>query len=329
MTNVVPGSGGREPHTLARIKEELPASLRHGPLQRAVSLEDYATAAMDVAGVARATARARGGLFNTVLVLVDPEGSGDVDERLRQRVSDHVDGVRMAGREHIVLAAEYVPLEVELEVCANPGFAGNVVRDRVLAELRPGSADRPGYFHPDRLSFGDVVRLGDLIAFVQDIPGVRSVRAVTFRPLGDTVGPPGARHHRARPDEGGAARRGPGLPRARNADSPHRRLRRRRPSGRRSASAASRTSAGASHGAAQHRILAVGGTLPDGTAWRMPTSEAVAAIRRGERFFIPHPVADTVDVEIGRTKEGHHYLRSAADGDLPNNLLSLPELPDE
>ncbi len=50
MTNVLPATGGREPHTLARTKEELPASLRHGPLQRAVALEDYATVAMDVAG---------------------------------------------------------------------------------------------------------------------------------------------------------------------------------------------------------------------------------------------------------------------------------------
>jgi len=283
---------------------------------------------MDVAGVARATARARGGLFNTVLVLVDPEGSGDLDEGLRRRVSDHVDAVRMAGREHMVLAAEYVPLEVELELCANPGFAGNVVRDRVLAELRPGSAERPGYFHPDRLSFGDVVRLGDLIAFVQDIPGVRSVRAVTFRPLGDTVGPQVrdiivlGRTKVARldadqdfPEHGTLTVRVAGFDVT--AEQPTIGFRRITHVSRRS------------HGAPQHRILAVGGTLPDGTAWRMPTSEAVAAIRRGERFFVDHPVGDTVDVEIGRTKEGHHYLRSVADSDLPNNLLSLPELPDE
>ena len=63
------------------------------------------------------------------------------------------------------------------------------MRDRVLAELRPGSSERPGWFHPDRLSFGDAVRLGDLLAFVQGIAGVRSVTATVFRPLGDTTGP--------------------------------------------------------------------------------------------------------------------------------------------
>jgi hypothetical protein len=59
----------------------------------------------------------------------------------------------------------------------------------VLAELRPGSDARPGWFHPDRLSFGDAVRLGGLLAFVQGIPGVRAVKARRFAPLGDTSGP--------------------------------------------------------------------------------------------------------------------------------------------
>ena len=137
---------------------------------------------------ARQQARAGGGIFNTVVVLVDPEGAGDLDEGLRARVHARLDRLRMTGREHLVLAAEYVPLEVSLLLCAQPGFARQVVRDRVLAELRPGSAERPGWFHPDRLSFGDAVRLGDLLAFVQEIAGVRSVKATLFRILNDTAG---------------------------------------------------------------------------------------------------------------------------------------------
>jgi hypothetical protein len=103
-------------------------------------------------------------------------------------VHQHLDALRMTGREHVVLAAEYVPLEVELVLCAQPGFARHLVRDRVMAELRPGSGERPGWFHPDRLSFGDAVRLGDLLAFVQGLAGVRSVKATVFRPLGNPAG---------------------------------------------------------------------------------------------------------------------------------------------
>ncbi|SHN13533.1 baseplate J/gp47 family protein [Cryptosporangium aurantiacum] len=189
VTNVLPATAGRAPATQDRIRQDLPASLRHGPLQRAVALADYAAVAAQVPGVGRAAAREAGGPFNTVLVLVDPAGGAVLDEELRLRVSAHLDALRMAGREHVVLSAEYVPLEVELLVCAQPGTDQQRVRDRVLAELRPGSAGHPGWFHPDRLSFGDAVRLGDLLAFVQSVPGVRSVKATTFRRLADRTGP--------------------------------------------------------------------------------------------------------------------------------------------
>jgi len=329
VTNVVPARGGREAHTLARTKETLLSSLRHGPLQRAVALDDYATVAMDVGGAGRATARVGGGLFNTVLVLVDPEGADDLDEDLRRRVHDYVDRLRMTGREHVVLAAEYVPLEVELVVCAQPGFARHLVRDRVLAELRPGSSERPGWFHPDRLSFGDSVRLGDLIAFVQGIPGVRSVTAALFRPLGDTTGAPVrdiillGRTKVARldadpdfPEHGKLEVRVVGLD-ASGSARPDVLVWR--------VTAVARSS----EGSPQTRIYAVGGVGPGGSTWRMTVEEAIAAIKRGERLYVEKPVGDPVDIVVSTTGEGREYLRTVADADEPNNLLALPELPDE
>jgi hypothetical protein len=186
VTNVVEGRGGQRPESLDALRESIPASLRHGTPQRAVALADYAAAAKqaDPRRVARAAAKARGGPFNTVLVLVDPEGQGDLGEDLRDAVWRHLDRLRMAGREHFVVGPRYVPLEVELVICVEPGFLHHEVRDRVYAALRPGSADQPGYFHPDRLSFGEDVELGDLLAFVQGVPGVRSVKALIFHRLG-------------------------------------------------------------------------------------------------------------------------------------------------
>ena len=83
-----------------------------------MSLEDYATAAMQVPGTARATARLVGGPFNTVMVLVDPQGSEDDPEALRGRVAAHLERLRMTGREHVVRPAEYVPLEAHQYVRA-------------------------------------------------------------------------------------------------------------------------------------------------------------------------------------------------------------------
>ncbi|HEV7876493.1 baseplate J/gp47 family protein [Bradyrhizobium sp.] len=185
VTNVVPGSGGRAPESEDKARFAIPDSLHHGPLQRAVTLADYAEAATMVPGVARAAARALDGVFNTVMILVDPKGQGDLDPALAVAVYDHIDRLRMAGREHIVRAPDYIPLRVELAICVEPGQLRHAVRDRVLAALRPGDADRRGWFHPDLLEFGKDLILGDLLAFVQAIPGVRSVKALAFRALDD------------------------------------------------------------------------------------------------------------------------------------------------
>jgi hypothetical protein len=330
VTNVVTASGGRAPATLAREKEELPQSLRHGPLQRAVTLPDYADVAMQLPGVGRAVARSADGPFNTVMVLVDPEDAEELGEELRAQLHAHVDALRMTGREHVVLPAEYVPLHVELEVCADPGFAKHLVRDRVLSELRPGTRERPGFFHPDRLSFGDTVRLGDVLALVQGVAGVRSARAAIFRPLQDRGDPQvrdvirlgGTRVARLDadadfPEDGILVVRVVGLDNeaARTSGAP----------------AEWRVSAVATreHGAARHRIVAVGGTHPDGTAWRLTVPEAIREVERGRRMYVERPVGDAVDVVVSRTGAGRRYLRTVADGDEPNNLLALPPLPDE
>ncbi|HWM92963.1 MAG TPA: hypothetical protein VN493_19525 [Thermoanaerobaculia bacterium] len=190
-SNVVPGRGGERPESRDALRQAIPASLRHGRQQRAVALADYAAAAREAdPRVARAAARALGGPFNTVIVLVDPEGQDQLDEDLRETVFAHLDRVRMAGREHFVFGADYVPLEIELVLCVCPGFLAHEVRDRVLRELRPGTRERPGWFHPDRLTFGDDVELGDLLAFVQAITGVRSVKATLFRRLRLATDPP-------------------------------------------------------------------------------------------------------------------------------------------
>jgi hypothetical protein len=180
ITNVTGGAGGQRKDTLDEIRDAIPTSLTHGALQRAVSLNDYATIAKTVGGVSRAAAKAIGGPFNTVLILIDADDEATLTDALRQRVWLRIDEMRMAGREHFVEPAEYVPIRVGLVLCIEPGFLRHEVRDRVLASLRPGTDARPGYFHPDRLTFGQDLESGELMAFVQAIPGVRSVRLTAF-----------------------------------------------------------------------------------------------------------------------------------------------------
>lgn len=190
VTNVVAGRSGRLPEGLDHARFGIPDTLRHGPLRRAVTLADYAAAAASVDGVARAAAVDLGGIFNSVAILVDPKGRRRPPPELVAAVEARIEGLRMAGREHRVLPPVYVPIELRLAVCPASAQMGQIVRERVLQALRPGAETRPGFFHPDQLSFGQAIELGDVLAHVQSVPGVRSAKIFVFRRLGIAGVPP-------------------------------------------------------------------------------------------------------------------------------------------
>jgi len=96
-----------------------------------------------------------------------------------------VDRLRMAGREHIVRAPDYLPLDLALLVCPAVGVDAGAVRDQTRAALVPGSSAQPGFFHRSRIGFGAEIRLADILSAVQAQPAVGAVRALAFRPLLD------------------------------------------------------------------------------------------------------------------------------------------------
>jgi len=76
------------------------------------------------------------------------------------------------------------------------------------------------------------------------------------------------------------------------------------------------------------RILSVGGLNPDGKRWKQSQETTIREIETGEwQFYVERPAGDRVWVIIAISPYGHKYLKTEADGDQPNNLLSLPECP--
>jgi len=75
------------------------------------------------------------------------------------------------------------------------------------------------------------------------------------------------------------------------------------------------------------RIDAVGGINLDGTRWRLSLSQAISGAEAGKyRLFVRHR-GSSVRVLVAVSRFGHKYLKTEADGEAPNNLLSLPECP--
>lgn len=78
------------------------------------------------------------------------------------------------------------------------------------------------------------------------------------------------------------------------------------------------------------RIKAIGGVNADGSRWRLTEDEAIQGILQGKwEFYVERPPGHRVGVFVARTAAGHQFLKTIADGEQPDNLLSLPECPQQ
>ncbi len=73
------------------------------------------------------------------------------------------------------------------------------------------------------------------------------------------------------------------------------------------------------------RIINLGGKNADGSAWNLTQQGMVEGIENGSWNFYVTRGGSTVDVIVAVSRFGNKYVKTTADGEQPDNLLSLPE----
>jgi len=75
------------------------------------------------------------------------------------------------------------------------------------------------------------------------------------------------------------------------------------------------------------RIHQFGGPNADGTPWRLSHSAMVAAVKSGQygEFWVERPAGHRVKCIVAKSRFGNEYVKTEADGEQPDNLLSLAE----
>jgi hypothetical protein len=185
VRNPMSAAGGVDPEPVEDIRRFAPEAFR--TQERAVTADDYARRAERHRQVQKAAATFRWtGSWRTVFVTADPFANKDEDAPFDPPLPAFLEPYRMAGHDLDLDAPRYVPLEVDMQVCARREyFRADVKRalldvfsSRILAD------GTKGVFHPDNFTFGQPLYLSRLYAAAYAVKGVESAKISLFQRLG-------------------------------------------------------------------------------------------------------------------------------------------------
>jgi len=185
VTNVVSGltvnnqtaaAGGADEESTDSIRLNAPASLK--ALNRAVSLLDYASLALQVTGVSKAVAKAN--VYSSVTLYIALFGDRGVDLSLNPttifnnvatRVQDYFIDKCPPNTTITVQPPTYVEIDITVDITVSPEYRNSAVKTQVENALKV-------LLDIDNVIFGDVIRLNDVLQTVTGINGVLQITPV-------------------------------------------------------------------------------------------------------------------------------------------------------
>jgi len=183
VSNPFDVTDGKAPEPVAEILRRVPEAFRARQL-RAVTLKDYEDRAEEMSGVAKASARyAWTGSWRTVQVAIDPKGTTELRPDLKQEVARHLEAVRLIGEDIEIRPPRWVPLVIEVDICAHPHYWPEDIKYVLDMEFSEGYLPdgRTGFFHPDNWTFGQSLHASQIIGRIQEVEGVDHVKKLTMK----------------------------------------------------------------------------------------------------------------------------------------------------
>jgi hypothetical protein len=182
VCNPLAAIGGEDAETIDHAR--LNAPLAFQSQRRCVTESDYKTIAELYTGVQNVVVMQRWtGSWQTVFIYVQRSDGLDATDDFLAGLSDYMEDFRIMGNDQQVLGPHYVPLEITLAVQVAQHYSASDIRqqlqDAFSNRALPGG--QYGFFYPAHFTFGQPVYLSQLIALANNIAGVVSVEARTFK----------------------------------------------------------------------------------------------------------------------------------------------------
>ena len=173
VSNAAPMTGGSDPETIESMRRNIPRSLR--ALERAVTLEDHESLAIDVGGIAKASAAAT--TPSSVLLAIAPFGTSAEEPKataeLKAEVDTYVTNRAMIGTTVTIIDPVYVPINITFAVEVNARARRITVSNNVLQVVNDLLAF-------DSVEFGQRVSKAPFFHEVVDVSGVDYVTITAF-----------------------------------------------------------------------------------------------------------------------------------------------------
>jgi uncharacterized phage protein gp47/JayE len=183
--NPLPATGGTDPETNDQIRRRAPQAFL--TQERSITMADYEAVAEQNPQVEQAVASLRWtGSWYTVSISVEPVGGGSLTPTLQRALKAAEERYRLAGQDLELESPQYVPLQIELQVCVDPNYFNSYVQQALLQVLsnRILPNGQKGLFYPDNFTFGQTVYLSPVYAAARSVAGVVTVTATKFQPEG-------------------------------------------------------------------------------------------------------------------------------------------------